>query len=106
MSGFNDIEQRRSSYPARHELVHQGHGSVPQALDSAMDVYGHQRTTDLHHVSRPGPVSATARILHKSSTREVAAVGPNRRLAHILSEQKRREKINGGFDELKSVVPE
>lgn len=32
--------------------------------------------------------------------------GPNRRLAHILSEQKRREKINGGFDELKSVVPE
>ncbi|KAF9367056.1 hypothetical protein CPC16_007055, partial [Podila verticillata] len=31
--------------------------------------------------------------------------GPNRRLAHILSEQKRREKINGGFDELKSVVP-
>ncbi|KAG0334363.1 hypothetical protein BG004_000440, partial [Podila humilis] len=33
-------------------------------------------------------------------------VGPNRRLAHILSEQKRREKINGGFDELKNVVPE
>ncbi|KAG0063579.1 hypothetical protein BGZ92_005955 [Podila epicladia] len=23
-------------------------------------------------------------------------------MAHILSEQKRREKINGGFDELKS----
>ncbi|GJJ77747.1 hypothetical protein EMPS_10106 [Entomortierella parvispora] len=35
-----------------------------------------------------------------------APVGPNRRLAHILSEQKRREKINGGFDELKSVIPE
>ncbi|KAG0055675.1 hypothetical protein BGZ83_007827 [Gryganskiella cystojenkinii] len=31
---------------------------------------------------------------------------PTRRLAHILSEQKRREKINGGFDELKSVIPE
>lgn len=35
-----------------------------------------------------------------------SAVGPNRRLAHILSEQKRREKINGGFDVLKSVIPE
>ncbi|KAI1306269.1 hypothetical protein EDD11_004823 [Mortierella claussenii] len=27
-------------------------------------------------------------------------------MAHIVSEQKRREKINGGFDELKSVIPE
>lgn len=33
-------------------------------------------------------------------------VPPTRRIAHILSEQKRREKINGGFDELKSVIPE
>ncbi|KAF9411507.1 hypothetical protein BGZ76_005334 [Entomortierella beljakovae] len=27
-------------------------------------------------------------------------------MAHILSEQKRREKINAGFEELKSVIPE
>ncbi|KAF9085666.1 hypothetical protein BGX23_009460 [Mortierella sp. AD031] len=33
-------------------------------------------------------------------------VDPTRRVAHIISEQKRREKINGGFDELKSVIPE
>lgn len=33
-------------------------------------------------------------------------VAPTRRMAHILSEQKRREKINGGFDELKTVIPE
>ncbi|KAG0296334.1 hypothetical protein BGZ98_001016 [Dissophora globulifera] len=33
-------------------------------------------------------------------------IEPTRRMAHILSEQKRREKINGGFDELKSVIPE
>ncbi|KAF9551659.1 hypothetical protein EC957_006552 [Mortierella hygrophila] len=32
-------------------------------------------------------------------------VPPTRRLAHILSEQKRREKINTGFEELKSVIP-
>jgi hypothetical protein len=30
---------------------------------------------------------------------------PNRRIAHILSEQKRRENINSGFEELKSIVP-
>ncbi|CAG8528773.1 10553_t:CDS:2 [Ambispora leptoticha] len=30
---------------------------------------------------------------------------PNRRLAHILSEQKRRENINSGFEELKNIVP-
>ncbi|KAF9919424.1 hypothetical protein BGZ65_012211, partial [Modicella reniformis] len=28
------------------------------------------------------------------------------RVAHIVSEQKRREKINSGFEELKSVIPE
>ncbi|KAF8978087.1 hypothetical protein BGZ46_006835 [Entomortierella lignicola] len=60
----------------------------------------------VHHTSRQGPTNANGRVLHKALTREVAPVGPNRRLAHILSEQKRREKINGGFDELKSVVPE
>ncbi|CAG8468783.1 11164_t:CDS:2 [Diversispora eburnea] len=29
----------------------------------------------------------------------------SRRMAHILSEQKRRENINSGFEELKSIVP-
>jgi hypothetical protein len=57
------------------------------------------------HSARPAPVAA-GRAVHKVSSREPATVGPNRRLAHILSEQKRREKINGGFDELKSVIPE
>ncbi|KAF9173271.1 hypothetical protein BGX21_003342 [Mortierella sp. AD011] len=33
-------------------------------------------------------------------------VTPTRRMAHIISEQKRREKINDGFEELKSVIPE
>ncbi|KAF9206348.1 hypothetical protein BGZ59_011728 [Podila verticillata] len=46
---------------------------------------------------------------HPSSSYQHPArepVPPTRRIAHILSEQKRREKINGGFDELKSVIPE
>ncbi|KAK3828866.1 MAG: hypothetical protein J3Q66DRAFT_323772 [Benniella sp.] len=33
-------------------------------------------------------------------------MSPTRRVAHIVSEQKRREKINAGFEELKSVIPE
>ncbi|KAG0380835.1 hypothetical protein BGX24_004379 [Mortierella sp. AD032] len=43
--------------------------------------------------------------MHKVLTHEPGCV-KSRRLAHILSEQKRREKINGGFDELKSVIPD
>ncbi|KAF9289056.1 hypothetical protein BGZ68_010102 [Mortierella alpina] len=54
------------------------------------------------------------RKYHGRQTRQVPivtnvvkeVVTPTRRMAHILSEQKRREKINGGFDELKSVIPE
>ncbi|KAF9999776.1 hypothetical protein BGZ65_004924, partial [Modicella reniformis] len=38
-----------------------------------------------------------------STPKEV--IDPTRRVAHIISEQKRREKINGGFEELKSVIP-
>ncbi|KAF9179344.1 hypothetical protein BGZ51_006995 [Haplosporangium sp. Z 767] len=59
---------------------------------------------------RPPQIS---RKYHGRQVRKVPAtnavkevVAPSRRMAHILSEQKRREKINGGFDELKSVIPE
>jgi hypothetical protein len=34
------------------------------------------------------------------------AVTPARREAHVLSEQKRREKINDGFEDLRSIIPE
>ncbi|KAF9425178.1 hypothetical protein BGZ94_007765 [Podila epigama] len=61
---------------------------------------------------RPPKVSAP-RKYHGRQTRKVPVaniikevVTPTRRMAHILSEQKRREKINGGFDDLKSVIPE
>ncbi|KAF9578111.1 hypothetical protein BGW38_006260 [Lunasporangiospora selenospora] len=37
--------------------------------------------------------------MHKA-TSFTACSSAGRRLAHILSEQKRREKINGGFDKL------
>ncbi|KAF9578949.1 hypothetical protein BGW38_005002 [Lunasporangiospora selenospora] len=46
----------------------------------------------------------SAKMLLSNPAKEPAV--PSRRMAHIISEQKRREKINGGFDELKSVIPE
>ncbi|KAF9550729.1 hypothetical protein EC957_012046 [Mortierella hygrophila] len=61
---------------------------------------------------RPPQTSAPRKYLGRQA-RKVPIVNeikevttPTRRMAHILSEQKRREKINGGFDELKSVIPE
>ncbi|KAG0291705.1 hypothetical protein BGZ96_004914 [Linnemannia gamsii] len=61
---------------------------------------------------RPPQTSAPRKYLGRQARKvpivnEVKEVTtPTRRMAHILSEQKRREKINGGFDELKSVIPE
>ncbi|KAF9897788.1 hypothetical protein BX616_004978 [Lobosporangium transversale] len=60
------------------------------------------------------PQTSAPRKYHGRQTRKVPSVvptpkepvDPTRRVAHIISEQKRREKINGGFDELKSVIPE
>ncbi|KAK5815978.1 hypothetical protein F5H01DRAFT_321438 [Linnemannia elongata] len=60
------------------------------------------------------PQTSAPRKYHGRQTRKVPTappapkevVDPTRRVAHIISEQKRREKINGGFDELKSVIPE
>ncbi|KAG0000336.1 hypothetical protein BGZ79_006047 [Entomortierella chlamydospora] len=60
------------------------------------------------------PQTSAPRKYHGRQTRKLPTaapalkepVAPTRRVAHIISEQKRREKINGGFDELKSVIPE
>ncbi|KAF9930795.1 hypothetical protein FBU30_011244 [Linnemannia zychae] len=60
------------------------------------------------------PLTSAPRKYHGRQTRKIPTapptpkevVDPTRRVAHIISEQKRREKINGGFDELKSVIPE
>ncbi|KAG0033896.1 hypothetical protein BGZ81_006917 [Podila clonocystis] len=59
------------------------------------------------------PQTSAPRKYHGRQTRKLPSapavkedIDPTRRVAHIISEQKRREKINGGFDELKSVIPE
>ncbi|KAG0351621.1 hypothetical protein BG005_008873 [Podila minutissima] len=67
-------------HPVPHHHLQQYQGFVPLH-------YHHSSSTYQHYPTRE-------------------PVPPTRRIAHILSEQKRREKINGGFDELKSVIPE
>ncbi|KAF9431466.1 hypothetical protein BGZ76_000275 [Entomortierella beljakovae] len=60
------------------------------------------------------PQTSAPRKYHGRQTRKLPnaqiiskePIDPTRRVAHIISEQKRREKINGGFDELKSGIPE
>ncbi|CAO3563719.1 unnamed protein product [Mortierella alpina] len=60
------------------------------------------------------PQTSAPRKYHGRQTRKMPtalptpkeSIDPTRRVAHIISEQKRREKINGGFEELKSVIPE
>ncbi|KAK9478133.1 hypothetical protein V1514DRAFT_331704 [Lipomyces japonicus] len=42
----------------------------------------------------------------KINTHTTKSPGSNRRFAHILSEQRRRENINGGFLELKDAIPQ
>ncbi|KAK9485968.1 hypothetical protein V1527DRAFT_451760 [Lipomyces starkeyi] len=47
------------------------------------------------HFTRSGSIPSSAK-----------SPGSNRRFAHILSEQRRRENINGGFLELKGSIPQ
>ncbi|KAK9370163.1 hypothetical protein V1509DRAFT_616876 [Lipomyces kononenkoae] len=55
------------------------------------------------HSARPssGPIPAKS-----SSSSSSSSLGSSRRFAHILSEQRRRENINGGFLELKGSIPQ
>ncbi|KAF9149498.1 hypothetical protein BG015_008717, partial [Linnemannia schmuckeri] len=100
-----------SSPPLQGHHPHHQHYQGQQQRHPAGGV-GHRRTTSIGVGVRGvrgvlGPVSSAAhaeKAMHKVLTHEPGCV-KSRRLAHILSEQKRREKINGGFDELKSVIP-
>ncbi|CAO3569722.1 unnamed protein product [Mortierella alpina] len=83
---------RSNQQPPRHYHYHPHH-HPQQQLPHTPQQASRQQASPL--------VAATA-----SHSKHGSTVGPNRRMAHILSEQKRREKINGGFDELKSVIPE
>ncbi|KAI7816911.1 hypothetical protein BC939DRAFT_497057 [Gamsiella multidivaricata] len=78
---------------------------TPPLTPSPREYSGRAQNHQPHQYPSRPTRSTSGRVVHKTSTRE-STVAPNRRMAHILSEQKRREKINGGFDELKSVIPD
>lgn len=50
----------------------------------------------------PGPASAVAATAGPAAA---SSVNANRRVAHLLSEQKRRESINTGFEDLRQAIP-
>lgn len=54
--------------------------------------------------SLPG-VSRPSTGEEETSTGEVVSQGQSRRLAHLMSEQKRRESINSGFQALRATLP-
>jgi hypothetical protein len=94
------LQGNRPHHPhPRHQQQYHGQQHHPAS---------HHQTTGAGVRGAVGPVSSAAhaeKAMHKVLAHEPGCV-KSRRLAHILSEQKRREKINGGFDELKSVIPE
>ncbi|CAG8479952.1 4498_t:CDS:2 [Paraglomus brasilianum] len=61
-----------------------------------------------HLSASPSSITHTPSQLHHSPSIHTSihhTQAPSRRLAHIRSEQKRRENINSGFEELKNIVP-
>ncbi|KAF9551671.1 hypothetical protein EC957_006564 [Mortierella hygrophila] len=90
-------------------------GFMPTSSAAAQSPSFNAFSSALTRVLPPrAPQTSAPRKYHGRQTRKVPTappvpkevVDPTRRVAHIISEQKRREKINGGFDELKSVIPE
>ncbi|KAK3825272.1 MAG: hypothetical protein J3Q66DRAFT_103081 [Benniella sp.] len=65
-----------------------------------------------HTPIKSQPTTSPRRFLGRQTRKPAAintmkqAVTPARRVAHVLSEQKRREKINDGFEDLRSIIPE
>lgn len=117
-SNFQQYHQSQESYQQQQQF----HPPPPSSINSKNedeDSRRRSRSKSLTVIPPPRsipprpPQTSAPRKYHGRQARKVPitnvvkeVVTPTRRMAHILSEQKRREKINGGFDELKSVIPE
>ncbi|KAI7817724.1 hypothetical protein BC939DRAFT_496459 [Gamsiella multidivaricata] len=134
-SSFNSLQQQQNQHAQQqqqnqyHHYHHHHHQQQQQQQEEdQQDQQDQQQRSRSKSLTIPAPrIVPPARVLpprppqtsaprkyHGRQTRKLAStlptpkepVDPTRRVAHIISEQKRREKINGGFDELKSVIPE
>lgn len=115
-SNFNPFQQQSpSQQPSQPQSPQLQHETLPPRSRSKSLTIPAPRIIPPSRVLPPRPQQASApRKYHGRQTRKLPntpptpkePVDPTRRVAHIISEQKRREKINGGFEELKSVIPE
>ncbi|KAI8361552.1 hypothetical protein B0O80DRAFT_162397 [Mortierella sp. GBAus27b] len=113
-TNFNPFHQPPSQQPSQPQSPQMQHQPLSRSRSKSLTIPAPRIIPPLRALP-PRPLQASApRKYHGRQTRKQAnsplppkePVDPTRRVAHIISEQKRREKINGGFDELKSVIPE
>ncbi|KAF9181007.1 hypothetical protein BGZ50_005761 [Haplosporangium sp. Z 11] len=129
-SGFNQLQQQQhlahtqhiQNHPREQQDENQQQGQQPSKQQSQKRTRSKSLTIPAPRIIPPTrilpprqPQTSAPRKYHGRQQRKIPSAqpttpkenaDPTRRVAHIISEQKRREKINGGFDELKSVIPE
>ncbi|KAG9292589.1 hypothetical protein G9A89_006960 [Geosiphon pyriformis] len=109
-SPYHETHQDKLSFYLQTPQYHLSENSVsPSSLSDSQQ----KRSNKLNHLkndnsthNRLPPLGPLPTPPHQQHIQDPLITNtPNRRLAHILSEQKRRENINSGFEELKSIVP-
>ncbi|KAF9572126.1 hypothetical protein EC968_010212 [Mortierella alpina] len=118
-STFEQYREQSMQQQQQQQQQKQQQKQQPQESESAVSMSSRRQGQPLipprrRNVPVRQPQATAPRKYHGRQMRQAPivtnivkeVVTPTRRMAHILSEQKRREKINGGFDELKSVIPE
>ncbi len=73
------------------------HGMEPPRPASSLGV--------MNRGGMAGDVPVAASAVGAAGPAAASSVNANRRVAHLLSEQKRRESINTGFEDLRQAIP-
>ncbi|KAG0086295.1 hypothetical protein BGZ93_008698 [Podila epicladia] len=120
-SGFHQLQQQfqqqiqQQHMPQQQQQQHQSSSSSQKtrSRSKSLTIPAPRIIPPTRVIPPRAPQTSAPRKYHGRQTRKLPSapvvkddIDPTRRVAHIISEQKRREKINGGFDELKSVIPE
>ncbi|KAI1316609.1 hypothetical protein EDD11_009734 [Mortierella claussenii] len=119
-TGFDQFQQQHAQHQQQNQLQSSQHLEQQQphrrqrSRSKSLTIPAPRIIPPARVLPPRAPQTSAPRKYHGRQTRKLPTaspiakepVDPTRRVAHIISEQKRREKINGGFDELKSVIPE